>query len=411
MKLVTPALLFAVAASATTHTRAANAGCCFFLSSVGVVNETVLEDHVGDLTLGGSFQQGGFCLDKSSKTIKDGLNNNCFMKAPDEQFECYSGAPGNTAFEVSSGNPGGKLYLTYDGGNNVFDACPIPSGGGEQTYSIYSSKKADKTGCLSVALALNGETPECSTGNSPIMTVTHRNVQGRHDYRARRVATKTTSATTTSLPTNSNASQAGLPPKITLKSTPAIKAASTAQACSVAPSSPSIAPHRLSYGSLSVAGSKNDSTTDVTISPGNSTIFEYHIPNSFIPSPNVTNATSSPLCALQFRMPYCTDLPQDYPCYSFSGMEQEMLSNSGMNFNLIKDDGNATWNNTALNQVFPGENTFIGTFECGSVAGGTRKMSWNVSSVRNFSLEFLQAGVGKDAEFQDGIGAWIVQCE
>ncbi|KAG4217176.1 hypothetical protein PC116_g34343, partial [Phytophthora cactorum] len=43
--------------------------------------------------------------------------------------------------------------------------------------------------------------------------------------------------------------------------------------------------------------------------------------------------------------------------------------------------------------------------------GEPRKMSWHVSSVRDFALEFLQAGVGQSAQFQDGVGAWIVPCQ
>lgn len=112
-------------------------------------------------------------------------------------------------------------------------------------------------------------------------------------------------------------------------------------------------------------------------------------------------------------MPVCTELPKGYPCYRFSGLEQEVLADSGMNFDLIFDDDHADWNGTTLQQVFPGENTTLGTFECGAPKGSydERKMSWNVSSVREFGLEFLHAGIGDDAKFQDGIGAWIVPCQ
>ena len=85
-------------------------------------------------------------------------------------------------------------------------------------------------------------------------------------------------------------------------------------------------------------------------------------------------------------MPVCSELPEGYPCYSFSGLEQEVLANSGMTFHLMADDGNAVWNSTAVHQVFPGENTTIGTFECGqSVGDGARKMSWHQMSMKSLS--------------------------
>ncbi|KAF3058397.1 putative gpi anchored cell wall protein [Daldinia childiae] len=330
-------LLFTTAVGAALRSRQVNDGCCFQLASVGMVNETVLEDHVGDLLLGGTFQQGGFCLDKTTKTIQDSLGHNCFMRGPDYQFECYQGAVGTTAFDIAPPKADGKSRLTYDNDSGVFYACPIDS----ESYDIYSSDKADKTG-------------------TPNPTVTTRQ--------------------------------------------------SSPQKCAIDPSAPSLAPYQLRHGNSSVPSGSNDTSAEVLISRNYSTMFDYDIPSTFPPA---NTAGKSSLCALQFRMPVCTSLPKGYPCYSFSGLEQEVLSNSGMTFHLVDDDGNATWNSTELHQVFPGENTTIGTFECGQAAGydESRKMSWHVSSVRDFSLEFLQAGVGQSAQFQNGIGAWIVPCQ
>ncbi|KAI1204643.1 uncharacterized protein F4807DRAFT_446175 [Annulohypoxylon truncatum] len=358
MKSLAQTLLFTTAACATIRSRQSNSGCCFQLASVGKVNETVLEDHVGDLILGGTFQQGGFCLDKTTKTIQDGLKHNCFMRVPDYQFECYQGAVGTTAFDVTKPKADGKDYLTYDNGPGTFYACPVPSGAGnEQTYDIYSSEKTDKNGCVPVALALTNETPECAASSNA-----------------------------------SNATQT----QPQQRQTPS-------QACSVAASAPSLSPYKLRPGNSSVAGGAN--AAEAAITPGSSTIFDYTISEDFLSK----GASKSSLCALQFRMPVCTSLPKGYPCYSFSGLEQEYLSDSGMTFHLEADDGNAPWNSTEVHQVFPGENTTIGVFECGQKAD--RKMSWHVSSVREFALEFLQAGVGQNAEFQDGVGAWIVPCQ
>ncbi|KAI1806757.1 hypothetical protein F4811DRAFT_509094 [Daldinia bambusicola] len=368
-------LLFTTAAGAALRPRQGNNGCCFQLASVGMVNETVLEDHVGDLLLGGTFQQGGFCLDKTNGTIKDSLGHNCFMRAPDYQFECYQGAIGTTAFDIASPKPDGKSYLTYDNSPGLFYACPIDS----ESYDIYSSDKADKSGCVPVSLALVDKTAACSApaSNSTLS-----------------IRSKTARRTTLQIPRPARP----------------LRRQSPSKACSIDPSAPSLAPYQLSHGNSSVPSGSNDTSAEVIISRNYSTVFDYAIPSTFPP----TNSTSeSSLCALQFRMPVCSSLPKGYPCYSFSGLEQEVLANSGMTFHLVGDDGNATWNSTELHQVFPGENTIIGTFECGRVAGHneSRKMSWHVSSVRDFALEFLQAGVGPSAQFQDGVGAWIVPCK
>ncbi|KAI0853286.1 hypothetical protein F5Y00DRAFT_225919 [Daldinia vernicosa] len=365
------ALLFTTATGAALRPRQANNGCCFQLASVGMVNETVLEDHVGDLLLGGTFQQGGFCLDKTTKTIQDSLRHNCFMRAPDYQFECYQGAVGTTAFDIAPPKADGKSYLTYDDSPGVFYACPIDS----ESYDIYSSDKADKTGCVSVALALVDETAACSatTSNSTL------SIRSKPLHR------------------------------IPLPTRP-LRRQSSRQSCTIDASAPSLAPYQLHHNNSSVSSGSNDTSAEVVISRNYSTVFDYDIPDTFPPA---NTAGESSLCALQFRMPVCTTLPKGYPCYSFSGLEQEVLSNSGMTFHLVDDDGNATWNSTELHQVFPGENTTIGTFECGQAAGygESRKMSWHVSSVRDFSLEFLQAGVGQSAQFQNGVGAWIVPCQ
>ncbi|KAI1380654.1 hypothetical protein F4677DRAFT_404180 [Hypoxylon crocopeplum] len=373
MNSLARALLFTTAICATLRPRQSNDGCCFQLASVGMVNETVLENHVGDLILGGSFQQGGFCLNMTAKAIQDSLGHNCFMRGPDYQFECYQGAVGTTAFNIAPKREDGKSYLTYDNGPGVFYACPIGSAS-EPVYDIYSDK-TNKAECLSIALALVDQTSACSA-NTPSSTIT--------------MASSATVQPTQSLPQVQ--SQASTP------------------TCSVPTAAPSLAPFRLRPGNSSALYRSND-TAEAAITPQNSTIFDYIIPSNFFPAGTVANSS---LCALQFRMPVCTSLPDGYPCYSFSGLEQEVLANSGMAFHLVADGGDVAWNSTEVHQVFPGDNTIIGTFDCGRPVGSygaVRKMSWQVSSVRDFVLEFLQAGIGQDAEFQDGIGAWIVPCQ
>ncbi|KAI1363077.1 hypothetical protein F5Y08DRAFT_310436 [Xylaria arbuscula] len=349
------------------------------------------------------------------------------MRAPAEEFQCYPGIVGATVFDISPPGADGKSYLTYDNGQGTFYACPIGSGD-DVYYNIYSALKPDAAGCVSVALALYDSSAECFTSSNNTAAIPSRRHQqtkpkassvGQHK---RRIAANSPAPSIISgysqvpgaglwsiMPSGASAST-----EATATSTPA--SAKSSQTCSISPSAPSIAPIRLGSPDKSAPGGIKDSVAEASITPHNSTVFLYSIPRSFLPP--IEDNTKPPLCALQFRMPVCTELAKGYPCYRFSGLEQEVLANSGMTFDLILDDGHAAWNGTALQQVFPGENTVLGTFECGNPKGSydkgsyeDRKMGWNVSSVREFGLEFLQAGVGDDAKFQDGIGAWIVPCQ
>jgi len=387
--------------------------CCFGLESVGIIDEEVNESHVGGLSLGGAFQKGGFCIDKSTKKIQDTLNHGCFMRAPDEQFRCYAGLAGDREFDIEPAGSNGRLYLSYDNGQGNFWACPVGSGA-DKYYNLFSASKANTTGCASVALSLYNTSPACSAypSNATVGAI-RTGLKPRIRFGNRKPTPKTPRA-----PTRQDydhvpgaglwlgtPSSSGIGPEAA-----ATSAGKASQSCSVSSSAPSIAPIKLGSTDESAPDGIKDSHGEASITYLNSTIFSYFIPNSFMPE---MSNRSAPLCALQFRMPTCTQLPDGYPCYSFSGLEQEYLSHSGMNFDLILDDGQAPWNKTELHQVTPTENSILGTFECGRLEGsyGGRKMSWNVSSVHNFGLEFLQAGVGNGTKFQDGIGAWIVPCQ
>ncbi|KAI0440214.1 hypothetical protein F4803DRAFT_553281 [Xylaria telfairii] len=427
MKLLIIPIVAGIVADATAAIRPRQPSniCCFGLSSTGAVDEDVKEDHLGGLSLGGPFQQGGFCFDKSTKTIKDTLNHNCFMRAPAEQFQCYAGIVGATAFDISSPGPNDESYLTYDGGPGTFYACPVGTGV-NQYYDIFSASKPNPAGCLSVSLALYDSSAGCfSAKNTTITTSTpsaRQSTTSRWSTQLRKQHSSVSAAAYSTLSGYSQVKGVGILSSISpstnatasaISKTSSATASQTAKpspTCLISSSAPSLAPVKLGLPDKLAPDGLLDSSAKVSITSHNSTVFLYSIPNSFLPP--VSDA-KMPLCALQFRMPVCTELPKGYPCYSFSGLEQEFLSNSGMNFDLVLDDGQAAWNGTELHQVTPGDNIILGTFECGTHerSYGSRKMGWHVSSVRNFSLEFLQAGVGDDAKFQDGIGAWIIPCQ
>ncbi|KAI1814184.1 hypothetical protein GGS20DRAFT_431556 [Poronia punctata] len=390
--------------------------CCFGLESVGIIDEEVNESHVGSLSLGGPFQNTGFCLNKATRKMQDTLNHGCFMRDPDQQFRCYAGLAGETNFDIVPAGSSGRLYLKYDNGPGKFWACPVGTGA-DVYYNIFSSSKDDTEGCETIALSLYNTSPACSAypTNPPNATVSTRDPGATKGRTSRGHQLTVNTPRGPPLPSYEGVPGAPLWLDTGSRSTVYPRAApppspKVSQSCSVAPSAPSIAPMKLGPADKSVEDGVRDSHGEASITSDNSTVFSFSIPTSFPPQ---LPSGEPPLCALQFRMPVCSELPKGYPCYHFSGLEQEFLSNSGMNFDLILDDGQAAWNKTELHQVSPGKSTIVGVFECGAPKGAyeARKMSWNVSSVRNFGLEFLQAGVGNDTEYQDGVGVWIVHCQ
>lgn len=417
MKSIVNIILFFSGVTANLSGRQSTPGCCFQLSSAGDLNAVVEESDGGGLLLGGSFQDAEFCLDKTTRTVKDRLGNSCFIQDPNQKLACVAGAAGPTAFDITQPDSYERSYLIYGNGTRLFHACPAGSAN-DKSYYIYSDGKPDKTGCFEVNLNIKDQASECHARNPTLIA------SAPVSNKLLSTTTIPTSASTGVLPTvtYNPITQIGLLPSTipttTTESgqptttTSTSSSLTSSQTCMIASSAPSIAPNRVGYLDPEASGIIRDSFSEVSISPKNSTIFEYSIPQSFIPA-NASLDGEPQLCALQFRMPVCTELPKGYPCYDFSGLEQEILSDSGINFTLTVDDGMAVWDNTALHQVFPGEDSIIGTFECGRPAGSygsSRRISWQASSVRNFSLEFLQAGVGDHPEFHDGIGAWIVPC-
>ncbi|XXH03962.1 hypothetical protein Hte_010370 [Hypoxylon texense] len=362
--------------------------CCFQLASVGRVNKVnlpVLEDHVGDLLLGGSFQQGTFCLDRATKTIHDSLNHNCFMRAPDYQFECYQGAVGNTSFDTTIVHDDGKAYLLYDDGPGVFFACPTAEGTAGP-YDIFSTDKANRTGCEPVSLALVDELDTCFLKNATMADTT---------------VTDTT-VTDATVAQRSAAEEADTP--LSAAAAPLI----APDECVISSSVPAIAPYKTvinNGNSISWTGKNGNKTTAMgSITPTNTTVFYFDIPRR--QAPLLANGRPQ-VCALQFRMPACADLPAEYPCYTFSGLDHELRHGSGMTF-ARAGAALTGWNDTLVHRVQPGRDSVVGTFACNEAAG---PHGWLASSVNAFVLEFVQAGVGRHPKFLDGVGAFVVECE
>ena len=382
--------------------RQTSSGCCFQLVSVGDLNAIVEEDGHGDLLVGGKSQDGGFCLDPTYRAIIGNHGRSFFIQDTSQQFGCFNSTTGTlTSFDITAPDIYRRSYLEYGNGTQVFHACPAGSAN-DQGYYIYADSKPDKTGCFEINLQLGNQSAGCdaqrtsTAGAAPMSTPPPMTII-------------TTPAAQTDV--REPVTQIGVERAV---ATSASETNAPSQSCNIAPSAPSLVPVQVGQPDAGAPGGIRDSEGEVSISPDNSTVFRYSIPPSFADASDGGDGDSSgapprQLCALQFRMPVCADLPAGYPCYHFSGLEQETLSNSGMSFALENGDGSAqvAWDDTALHQIEPGQNSIVGTFECGD---GGREIAWTATSVRNFSLEFLQAGVGDGSQFQDGVGAWIVPC-
>ncbi|KXJ90920.1 hypothetical protein Micbo1qcDRAFT_225782 [Microdochium bolleyi] len=288
------------------------------------------------------------------------------------------------------------------------------------------------------AVTLSTETPSSTSQRSA--TITSKPTSATASSLGRPIfSTLTASANSTfsaggnstAFPTRSfAANMTGVPP---IMFVPTTESAATEEAtatqtapslsCRVPTSAPSIAPWRIRSSSPGTNPTFGNAA-EVVITDKNSTILEYVIPADFgVPVEEGTGGgdddtmhmfSGTGRCALQFRMPFCNDLAPGYPCYHFSGTTQEVQDDSGMLLELLHNGGGPKWDSQAVHQVFPGKNTILGTFDCADIGGGEmgdRTMSWLASSTQGFELEYLQAGVGDDADFEKGIGAWIVACQ
>ncbi|OIW23657.1 hypothetical protein CONLIGDRAFT_138015 [Coniochaeta ligniaria NRRL 30616] len=180
--------------------------------------------------------------------------------------------------------------------------------------------------------------------------------------------------------------------------------------CDVSASEQSLVPAALFVGPVNGTAYNPTPSFTADISSKLRTIFQFDV-SDISPAP-YSNRSSSRICGLQFRLPVCTQLPDGYPCYQFSGMEQEAVQRSGLRFSFAEGSAQLTsWSTQPLIQVWPGEDTIVGTFDCGELVRRTRGeklvISWLAESVNGFVLHFLQAGVGR---YKDGVGVFVVSC-
>ncbi|KAK8048765.1 hypothetical protein PG994_010495 [Apiospora phragmitis] len=421
-----PLLALLMSVAAMIRPQQASSRCCFNLIKDGTLGGALRETQTGDLVFGGASQPVTLCLEKSTGTISDSLGNKCSVEEPGHQFKCRADAVAPSRFKLEH-SLDTLSELTYDGGNAAFVACSagFSNNGG---YRVYSSSKVATSDCLELVLLAKDQTSGCfapddhpvsapsamrTTTKTTIVGITStpdvtQKILGSASTTSSRAAANATLATGSATATSISSSLADTTTfavsRTTLAPSSTSNTSTSASAsCMVAGSAPSIAPIQIGFPT---EDGISDTSANVSITPTKSTMLTYRIPSSFAP-------TAGKLCALQFRLPFCSTLPSGYPCFDFSGSEQELLSNSGMVFSLTDGAGSIPWNSSALQQVYPGTTPIFGTFDCNALPaeyGGDRKVSWLASSVNQFSLSFMQAGVGSGSQYADGVGAWIVSC-
>ena len=133
----------------------------------------------------------------------------------------------------------------------------------------------------------------------------------------------------------------------------------------------------------------------------NTTLFNFDIPST-APYANGT-------CALLFLFPYGTDLDPSAGKYYFSGTEQVVGANVGLEFSLLVDvaDSGTTFNSTPAveedygkTQIIPGNRYIINRGSCR--AGKT--LTYKVESVGKVELDYFQDSA------PSAIGLYIVPC-
>ena len=239
-----------------------------------------------------------FDLSTAGHALHDGMGGTCFLDDDTHEFLCSDAIdlPQTTwSFTATSG---GRRFLTADG-EDAWVVCDVVEED-EDSPRVYSGVQDDYDGCFEGRLWLSDYTaPSQSLGDNSL------------DLRLIE------------------------PEPSPVDDAPLIQARQTGSAtptCNVSPSGPSLAPAYVYTGPANQSLYNANTQNVAVVNQANSTLFGFTIGTDF------PAADSHPhTCALQFRFPYCSELPSGYPCYTYSGMEQEMTANSGIFWRRIEN--------------------------------------------------------------------------
>ncbi|KAF4636325.1 hypothetical protein G7Y89_g1754 [Cudoniella acicularis] len=346
--------------------------CTFTIAATGINNGIVKEDTIGEFRIGGTYPQGLFLLENG--TLTDSLNHTCLIEPNTFQLQCTQGLPETTTFTFSN-----NFLIQHENGSN-WVACPASGPGNDGSFNIFSDAKQLSAGCVSIQLQAGAFA--CSALGRPSCTTN----------------------TVASTPIATASPTTGLASAI-----PAVAASSTSTA---PPSSPTpVCPSNISSGyfqfpHLIVPTSPESPDTafgnsyKAYISPINSTLFNFDIP---------ATAPYTGTCSLVFLFPYADSTDPSAGKYYFSGIEQELGENGGLDFALLSGVAttSTTYNTTpsvavdfGKTQIIPGNNYTIGTFPCQS--GDAITIS--ATSKNNTELDYFQDSA------PSAIGLYLVPC-
>ena len=239
-----------------------------------------------------------FELSAARRTLHDALGGTCFLDDETHEFLCSDAVDLPQTAWAFTGTSGGRRFLTADG-EDAWVVCDVLQED-EDSPRVFSGIQEDHDGCFEGRLWLNDYiAPSQSLGENnldlrliepdPLPT------EDESPIRARQTGTPT--------PT-----------------------------CNVSPSLPSLAPLYVYTGPANQSIYNADPQNVAVINQANSTLFGFSIGTDFPASDNLSHT-----CGLQFRFPYCSELQAGYPCYIYSGMEQEMTANSGVYWRRIQN--------------------------------------------------------------------------
>ncbi|KAL0942846.1 uncharacterized protein CTRU02_200732 [Colletotrichum truncatum] len=341
--------------------------CCFALKAVHIMDTGEVKDvgivkqsTIGELRIGGPFQQGFFCVNPDDGAIKDGRDNTCFINQETQHFQCFRGLHGTNLFKFKELDlPNGAVVplLTQDG-NESFFMCPTTRGVDpvSSTYNIFSASMPQRIDCTQIVLFQHQQTPD----------VCHID----HDDHFLKFLHKR---------------------RYSLSQEHFCKAFS-----GNSPLSPLIFPKNSAEVNW-----QYDSGFVTMPNPTNALNLhlEFHIPASYVPA--VADSAPGRMCALQFRMPVCPEAPAGYPCVGEKDTFYMLVR--------LSKDSHASYNGSKMrihHTIRPGEKVTLFQFSCDvDIKKKNREITWHVIG-GHFKSRSPETTMGYDVLFDDEKGDW-----
>lgn len=371
------------ASASAIQTSNQNSQCKFPMTAIFSTDGPVMNAAIGENRIGGGYLRGDYTI--SPPSLSDSQGHNCIVDPSSSRFYCSQYTRGNANFGVDED---GNLMHN---GTSKWLACPVTGPDADGSFDIYTSSKANTTGCedITIKTYVHDSWPrgydtdyQLSSGDAACQVLACPQSVTSHPTKTQSisaVAVSPTAPVPVSTSPTSTALDASCPTDISSG-----EYRFPLLILPVSPETPDYA-----YGNSYVA----------YVSPDNTTVFNFDIPEE---------EPYTGTCALLFLFPYASQLGIENSPFYFSGLEEEEGENGGLDFALLTGvaDPELTYKTTpsidtdyGKTEVVPGNSYTIATFPCKS-----GEASYSVSSVGNVELDFFQ-----DSE-PDPIGLYIVPC-